>query len=362
MTEMEEYLKTAHEKKASDVHLVKGLPVTLRRYSKIEPLGSVPLDDAKLRSLVEEVVSKVDMERLESDREIDLAITVPGVCRCRVAVFYQMDSISASFRLIPNSLPDPSNLGLPAAVNYFANMPNGLVLVTGVTGSGKSTTMSILVDQINRQRRGRIITIEDPVEYVHTSKKCVVLQREVRQDTHSYARALRAALRQDPDVIVIGEMRDIETISTALTAAETGHLVVSTLHTKTAAETIQRVVDAFPGDQQNHVQAQLAETLRGVICQRLLPLVDGSGVALAFEVLVATHPIKTLIRDKKIEQLPNSMVTGKQIGMCPLDHCLRYLLDSGQISYDVAVTNCNDPETFDQLNDLNPPMFYTADV
>ncbi|MGE0488092.1 MAG: type IV pilus twitching motility protein PilT [Vulcanimicrobiota bacterium] len=353
-------LYQAHQRKASDLHLVVGLPVTLRLHGQIEPLGSSLLDEPQVRALLAEAIGDQEMARLEHEKEIDAGITVPDTGRCRVAAFYQKGSLSASFRLVPTELPSPGKLGLPAAVGYFSRLQNGLVLITGVTGSGKSTTMSIIVDQINRDRRSRIITIEDPVEYLHTSKRSVVLQREVRLDTDSYGKALRGVLRQDPDVIVIGEMRDHDTVSVALTAAETGHLVVSTLHTKTATETIQRVIDTYPANQQSQVRSQLADTLQGVICQRLIPNQQGNGVALAFEVLVVNRPIRTMIREGRLEQIPNALLTAKEAGCCPLDHCLRYLLDQGKIDYDAAISHCHDPESFDMLTGVGAPMLFTV--
>ena len=356
MSAVLEFLTQGRERGASDVHLVVGLPATVRRQGRVEPLGHQPLEDAFLRAELDKLLSEEQQVRLKQELELDLALEIPGTGRCRASIFQQRGTISASFRLVPSVLPEAAGLGLPGALGYFSRLHNGLVLVTGVTGSGKSTTLSVLVDRLNRDRRGRIITIEDPIEYVHKSQRSVVLQREVGQDTHSYAGAVRSVLRQDPDVIVLGELRDRETIAAALTAAETGHLVLSTLHTKSAVDTIQRIVDVFPGEQQSQVRTQLAETLQGVVCQRLLPTADQQSQVLAFEVLILTHPTRTMIREGKLQQIPNQMISGKDMGMCPLDHCLRALLNQGRISYDTALEHCTDVETFDQLTAISNPQ------
>lgn len=355
MSEILQMLASARERNASDVHLVVGLPPTLRCSGQIEPLGHEPLTDAYLRQQLFLLLNDDQKQRLTEDYELDLALEIPGTGRCRASLFFQRGTLSASFRLVPLRLPPATELGLPRAVDYFSRLQNGLVLVTGVTGSGKTTTLNILVDRINQERRGRIITIEDPIEYVHTSQRSVVLQREVGHDTRSFGRAIRSVLRQDPDVIVVGEMRDQETIAAALTAAETGHLVISTLHTKGAADTIQRIVDVFPGDQQSQIRAQISGALQGVVSQRLLPHVFQKRLVLAFEVLILTHASRTMIREGRLQQLGNQMISGKDMGMCPFDHCLRWLLDQQQISYDTAMEFCEDAETFDQLNAVGQP-------
>lgn len=355
MPSLQELLLKAEQRGASDLHLVVGLPPTLRVHTRILRLGENPLTAEEVRSLLDPVVDEEGWARLQQRRQLDLAIHPQGCCRSRLALFYQDRSLSASLRLIPTSLPEAESLGLPAALANFSRLTSGLVLLTGPTGSGKSTTMSVLIDRINRHREVRIITIEDPVEFKHTSRKSVILQRQVGEDTLSFADGLVSCLRQDPDVIVVGEMRDYETISVALTAAETGHLVISTLHTSSASETIQRVVDVFPAHQQSQVRSQLAGSLQGVLCQRLLPRLDQQGMALAFEVLMATRPVRHMIREGRVDQLANAMVGGKQQGMCPMDHCLRSLLDGGQISYDIALTHCSDPDSFDRLTEVGAP-------
>src|ERR671926_690187 len=285
---------------ASDLHLSVGAPPTLRvrgEMIRLEELGE--LMPADTQQLLYRVLSSEQQKRLEIDRQLDLSHGVPGLARFRVNVYYQRESLGAAFRHIPDQLRTLEELALPATLHEFATQPRGLVLVTGPTGSGKSTTLAALIDEINRTRAEHILTIEDPVEFVHRHKRCIVNQREIGPDARTFAEALRAALRQDPDVILVGEMRDLETIHTALTAAETGHLVFATLHTQDAPQSIDRMIDVFPSHQQQQVRVQLSVALQGVMTQTLLPTADGSGRVVACEVLVPTPAVRNLIREGK---------------------------------------------------------------
>jgi len=279
----------------------------------------------------------------------NFSLALEGLDRFRVNVHIQRGSVEAAFRRIPLYIPDIKELGLPPAILEFARKPNGLVLITGPTGSGKTTTLAAMLNLINEERACMIMTIEDPIEYVHQNKKSVIKQREVYSDTHSFAEALKRCLRQDPDVIVVGEMRDLETISTALTAAETGHLVLATLHTPDAAQTIERVIDTFPAHQQQQVRLQLSASLQGVVSQTLLPRAVGDGRVLASEVLFCTPAIRNLIREQAVEQIPTAIQTGIQHGMHTMDASLKMLFQEGIITYEVAMAKVKSPEEFEKL-------------
>jgi twitching motility protein PilT len=327
----------AHD--ASDLHLTVGSPPVLRLRGQLHRLDELPRltpDDA--RQLLYRILSTEQQKQLELNRQIDLSYSMPGLARFRVNIFSQRESLAGAFRLIPTELKTLEELGVPDALYQLCNKPRGLVLVTGPTGSGKSTTLASLIDEINRNRADHIITIEDPIEFLHKHKRCIVNQRELGPDAVSFAEALRGALRQDPDVILLGEMRDLETIATALTAAETGHLVFATLHTQDAASTVDRLIDVFPAEQQGQIRAQIAGTLQGVITQTLLPTADGQGRIPAVEILFPDDAVRNLIRQAKIEQIYSVMQTGTARGMMTLEQSLADLVVRGVVDEEVAVS------------------------
>ncbi len=349
MHTLRELMERALEQEASDLHLVVGTPPCLRVHGAIQFLEGEPLTAQQIRDMVREILTPAQAQRLDADLELEFSYSEPSLGRFRAALFFERANLAAAFRVVPLRVRSVHELKLPPAVVDLARRTAGLVLIAGATGQGKTTTMNAMIDLINSERRARIITIEDPIEFVHRHRRSIVLQREVESDTHSFNRALVGALRQDPNVICVGEMRDLETIGTALTAAETGHLVISTLHTQSASQTMDRIIDVFPGHQQNQVRMQLANSLQGVICQKLLPRVAGDGRVLAFEVMMATPAVRHLIREGKMEQIHNVLVTGKEQGMMPLDHCIRIQYERGLISYDTALSNALDPESFRTL-------------
>src|ERR671937_9460 len=323
---------------ASDLHLSAGAPPTLRvrgEMVRLEELGRLMPNDTQ--QLLYRVLSSEQQKRLEIDRQLDLSHAVPGLARFRVNVYFQRESLGAAFRLIPEQLKTLEELHLPGTLHQLALEPRGLVLVTGPTGSGKSTTLAALIDEINRTRAEHILTIEDPIEFVHRHKRSLVNQREIGPDARTFGEALRAALRQDPDVILLGEMRDLETIATALTAAETGHLVFGTLHTQSAPGTIDRIVALFPAEQQEQVRVQIAVSLQGVVTQALLPTADGTGRVPALEILIPDDAIRNLIRQGKVEQIYSVMQTASSRGMQTMEQSLAELTLRGVIAKDVAV-------------------------
>ncbi|MCW2851725.1 MAG: twitching motility protein [Nocardioides sp.] len=325
----------------SDLHLTVGVPPSIRvRGEMVAVEGRGPLEARPLQQSVYAVLTERQRKVLEETRELDFAYAVPGQARFRVNVFWQRESIGAVMRLIPWEIKTLGDLALPPVVSSFAAMKRGLVLVTGPTGSGKSTTLAALIDQVNRTRRGHIMTIEDPIEFLHEHRGCIVNQREVGADTHGFRTALRQVLRQDPDVILVGELRDLETISVALTAAETGHLVLATLHTQSAQDTISRVVDVFPSEQQQQVRTQLAATLNAVVCQTLLPTADGRSRVAAVEVMVCNTGIRAMIRDGKLPQIPGALQAGAKEGMQTMDGHLADLVKTGRVTRDVALEHC----------------------
>jgi twitching motility protein PilT len=288
-------------------------------------------------------------ERFEQELELDMSYALPGKARFRVNVYFQRDSIGAAFRLIPYEIKTIEDLQLPAVVSDLARFPRGFVVVTGPTGSGKSTTLAAMVDVVNKERHGHIMTVEDPIEFLHKHQNCIVNQREVGADTHGFGQALKHVLRQDPDVILVGEMRDLETISTAITAAETGHLVFATLHTQDAPQTIDRIIDVFPPHQQQQVRVQLSTTLQGVVTQQLVQTVDGRGRAVAAEVLVTTPAIRNLIREGKVHQIYSAMQAGGRFGMQTMDMALSHLVKSGKVTQQMAFERSHDPEELQRL-------------
>ena len=338
------------EHNASDLHITAGSPPVIRVNGKLERLVDFEkMSGDETRDLVYRIVSTEQQKQLETKRQLDFSYSVPGLARFRVNSYFQRASIGAAFRLIPAEIKSLEDLNMPTRLYELAEKPRGLILVTGPTGSGKSTTLAAIVDLANRNRREHILTVEDPIEFLHRHQGCVVNQREVGEDTHSFANALKHALRQDPDIILVGEMRDLETISVALTAAETGHLVFGTLHTSDAAQTIDRVIDVFPAHQQQQVRVQLAGSLQGIVCQTLCKTADGKGRAVATEVLVATPAIRNLIREGKTHQIYSAMQAGAQHGMHTLDQHLADLVNRGRVTYEVGMEKCHHLEDFNRL-------------
>ncbi|MCW2672345.1 MAG: twitching motility protein [Frankiales bacterium] len=334
----------------SDLHLTVGAHPTVRQHGSLTPIEDRPkLTPQFLQKVLYAILSQKQRERFEEVLELDFAYSVPGRARFRVNIYRQRDAIGAAFRLIPYEIKQLEDLGVPPAVSNFAMLPRGFVLVTGPTGSGKSTTLAAVIDLANRQRRDHIMSVEDPIEFLHEHKGCLVNQREVGEDTHSFKNALKHVLRQDPDIILVGEMRDLETIEIALTAAETGHLVMATLHTQDAAQTIDRVIDVFPPHQQQQVRTQLAGTIQGVVCQQLVKTADGNGRVVATEVLIATPAIRNLIREGKTHQIYSAMQAGAKHGMATMDQHLAELVKKGKITYDAALEKCHHVEDFNRL-------------
>lgn len=349
--DIRDLLLLAIERKASDLHLTDETPPVLRVDGSLIVLDEEPLDRDSLKKMIYGLLTDDQKEQFEKQKELDFSIALPGIDRFRANVHIQKGSVEIAMRRIPLFIPAVEDLGLPDVIKEFARRHNGLFLVTGPTGSGKTTTLSAMIDLINNERPCHIICIEDPIEYIHYNKKAIIKQREVYNDTHSFAEALKRCLRQDPDVIVVGEMRDLETISTALTAAETGHLVLATLHTPEAPQTIERIIDVFPPYQQEQVKLQLASCLNGVISQDLLPLKGGEGRVLATEVMVATPGIRHLIREQSVEQIPTAIQTGQKHGMRTMDKCLQELYRDGLISFDVAIARAKNPEEFKRMTE-----------
>ncbi|MFW6028624.1 MAG: type IV pilus twitching motility protein PilT [Halanaerobiales bacterium] len=343
MVTIEELLRITKENNASDLHITVGVPPIVRVYGVLKYTHHDKLTQEDTERLVMSLLSDAHKKVFEEKGEVDFSYSSTAVGRFRVNIFRQRGSIAAALRLVGTTIPQPQQLGIPQSVVNLYNKKRGLVLVTGPTGSGKSTTLASIIDQINNHRNCHVITLEDPIEYLHGHKKSVINQREIGLDTHSYANALRAALRQDPDVILVGEMRDLETISIAVTAAETGHLVFSTLHTIGAANTIDRVIDVFPPHQQQQIRIQLASVLQSIISQQLLPTVNNKGRVAAFEVLHANSAIRNLIREAKTHQVPSIMQTNKQIGMQTMDDALCDLYRNGFISREKAINFAQDP-------------------
>lgn len=335
---------------ASDLHMTVNAPPMLRVNGSLTPAeASQPWSREKVVAALFSVLSQEQREIFEKELELDFAYTISTGARFRVNIYQQRGSMGAAFRIIPTELKQLKALGVPETVGNFAQLARGLVLVTGPTGSGKSTTLAALIDLVNSTRADHVVTVEDPIEFLHHHKKSIVNQREVGSDTHSFAAALKHVLRQDPDVILIGELRDLETISVALTAAETGHLVFATLHTQDAPQTIDRVIDVFPPHQQGQVRAQLAATLQGVICQSLVKRADGNGRAVATEVLVTTSAISNLIREGKTYQIISMMQAGRAQGMHTMDQHLADLVKAGTVTYQAAMEKAHDIDGLDRL-------------
>jgi twitching motility protein PilT len=354
---LDELLGLLLDMNGSDLHLTAGSHPTVRVHGTLLPLEQfAPLDGTTIQRLVYGVIDKKRIEQFEQDLELDVAYAMVGRSRFRMNVFRQRGSLSAVLRAIPFKIPDFDTLGLPSIVRGFADLPRGLVLVTGPTGSGKSTTLASLLDIINRTKPVHILSCEDPIEFLHGHHRAVVNQREVGEDTHSFASALKRALREDPDVILVGEMRDLETIHMALTAAETGHLVFATLHTQSAPQTVDRIVDVFPPEQQGQVRVMLATTLQAVVTQQLIPTANGKGRTVAVEVLVATPAVRNLIRESKGHQIPTLMQAGAQHGMITMDQNLAELVRAHRITLDMAVERSSNPEDLRNLLGIKVPV------
>lgn len=342
-------LEEVVKKKGSDLHLQVGLPPMLRVDGALIPVtGAQPLTEESIEGLVFAILDEDQKQILLKDKEFDFSFAFGDLGRFRVNAFHERGNLAAALRLIPNDILSIEQLGLPNIVNKFADYPRGLVLVTGPTGSGKSTTLAGLVGRINNERASHIITIEDPIEYTHKSKKSIVVQREVHYDTYSFSAALRSALREDPDVVLIGEMRDLETISSAITIAETGHLVLATLHTNSASQSIDRMIDVFPPHQQPQIRAQLANILMAICSQRLIPAIGGGRIAAA-EILIATPAVRNIIREGKSHQLEAVIQTGAEHGMQSMDKTLVSLIHSGTITYDEARSYAVDLDELDRM-------------
>ena len=340
-----EMLAFCVKQNASDLHLSSGLPPMIRVDGDVRRINLPALTQSEAHSLVYEIMNDQQRKEYEEKLETDFSFEVPGIARFRVNAFNQNRGSAAVFRTIPSKVLTMEDLGQGAVFREIAAIPRGLVLVTGPTGSGKSTTLAAMIDYINDNRYEHILTIEDPIEFVHESKKCLVNQREVHRDTHGFNEALRSALREDPDVILVGELRDLETIRLALTAAETGHIVFGTLHTSSAAKTIDRIIDVFPSDEKSMVRSMLSESLRAVISQTLLKK-NGGGRVAAHEIMIATPAIRNLIREDKIAQMYSAIQTGGSLGMQTLDQCLAELLKSGMITRQAAQEKAKIPESF----------------
>ena len=349
MATLPELLKSTVELGGSDLHLTINTPPQVRVNGKLDRLQLANLTPAETKQLAYSVLTDAQKKRFEETLELDFSFGIKGLARFRCNMFNQRGAVAAVYRLIPERIRSFEELNLPKVLTTLADRPRGLVLVTGPTGSGKSTTLAAMLDKINSERQEHILTIEDPIEYIHPHKKCLVNQREVHADTHGFANALRSALRQDPDVVLVGEMRDLETIAAALTIAETGHLTLGTLHTNSCAQTMNRIIDVFPTSQQAQVRAQLSLVLEGVLSQQLIPTADGRGRAMALEIMVTTPAIRNLIREEKIHQIYSSMQAGQKFGMQTMNQALVDLIQKRRISREEALNRSTLPEELEQL-------------
>jgi twitching motility protein PilT len=347
-----EVLKETVRRDASDLHIAVGSAPAIRVRGQLQRLEESPLTPQDTRDLIYSILTNDQRKKLETEWQVDFSYSVPNLGRFRVNAYVQRASIGAAFRLIPAKIKTIEELELPSVLHDFAKRPRGFVLVTGPTGSGKSTSLAALIDEINRARKEHIMTIEDPIEFLHVHKNCLVNQRELGNDAHSFGLALKAALRQDPDVILVGEMRDLETISTALTAAETGHLVFATLHTQDTAQTIDRIIDVFPPHQQQQVRVQLSVALQGIVTQQLLPTADGSGRVVCAEILMLTPAVRNLIREGKTHQIASVLQTSAGKGMQSMDAALAQLVRQGKITRELAESRSGSPEELRRLMGL----------
>lgn len=357
MAKIDAFFKLMHEQGASDLHLVAGQQPALRVRGEVERVKYKVLENDHLRSMLYEITPEEKIKLFEETGDVDFGYEILGLARYRVNFFMHRNGVGAVFREIPSVIATIEQLGLPPVVGKLATLPRGLVVVTGPTGSGKSTTLAAIIDVANRTRKDHIITIEDPIEFVHQSQSCIVNHREVGMHTNSFSAALRGALREDPDIILVGEMRDLETISLAIEAASTGHLVFATLHTTSAAKTVDRIIEVFPGEQQAQIRSTLADGIRAVIAQVLFRRVDTKSRCVASEILVATPAVRNLIREAKTHQLPSMMQTGKKYGMQLLDDAIMNLYQKGWISADEAYAKSNDKEQFRPFLQSQPSDF-----
>jgi len=358
MAKIDAFFKLMHEQGASDLHLVAGQPPMLRIVGDMERVKYSVLDNDELRAMLYEIAPEDKIKVFEETGDMDFGYQIHGLARYRANFFMQRNGVGAVFREIPDEIMTAEQLGLPSVVSKLASLPRGLVLVTGPTGSGKSTTLAAIVDQANRARKDHIITIEDPIEFVHDSQGCIVNQREVAIHTKSFSAALRGALREDPDIILVGEMRDLETISLTVEAASTGHLVFATLHTTSAVSTVSRIVEVFPANQQDQIRSTLADGLRAVLAQVLFKRIDKKGRCVALEILIATPAVRNLVRERKTHQIPSMIQTGKKYGMQLLDDAIMDLYKRGWISADEAYAKANDKKQFRPLL-KDPPSDFT---
>ena len=352
MTTLPELLKTLVEMDGSDLHIATSTPPQVRVHGHLQRLPLPELQPSETKQLVYSVLTDAQKKRFEEMLELDFSFGIKGLARFRCNVFNQRGAVGAVYRLIPEKIRSFGDLGLPPVLARLAERPRGLVLITGPTGSGKSTTLAAMIDKINAERHDHILTIEDPIEYIHQHKNCLVNQREVHSDTGSFTNALRAALREDPDIVLIGEMRDLETVESALKIAETGHLTFGTLHTNSASQTINRIIDIFPANQQSQIRTQLSLVLEGIVCQALLPRADGKGRVCSLEIMVPTPAIRALIRDDKIHQIYGAMQTGQEkLGMQTANQSLATLHQKRLISLDTAIgASSNRDELQDMIN------------
>ena len=344
MPRIDSILQLVQAQGASDLHLVSGSPPMLRLHGDLQPIEYAPLTSEVIVGLLAEIMTEEQMMRYQGLEEVDFAYEVPGVVRLRCNVYQQANGMAAAFRLLPTRILTVEQLGLPSQVLRFAELNRGLVVVTGPPGSGKSTTLAAIVDHINKTRRKHVITLEDPIEYIHANQSCLMNQREVGRNTRSFTDALRASLREDPNVILVGEMRDRESLALAISAAETGQLVLGSLHTQSAIATVDRILDAFPADQQNQVRTQLSESLKGVVAQRLVKRADGRGRVAAVEILFGTHAVANLIREAKTFRIDSAIQTGKKFGMQLLDDHLWSLYMAGKIHADEMIDLGKNPQ------------------
>jgi twitching motility protein PilT len=349
MATLDKVFKAAINFNASDIHIVPGEPFIIRRLARMVKMKSDKLSPEQVRRIILEILTDDQQKKLMQDKQLDFAYEISELGRFRGSAMVHNNGLSAVFRVIPPKIKTLEELGLPDVVTKVLDNHQGLILVTGATGQGKSTTLAGMVDYINTNRAHHVLTIEDPIEFIHPKKRGAVNQRQLSRDTLSYGNALRAALREDPDVIVIGEMRSLDTISMAISAAETGHLVIGTMATFSAPKTIDRIIDAYPPDEQNQIRAMLGESFRAVITQRLIPAADEKSMALASEILIGTVPMSKLIRDGKTFQIPSMMQTGKSVGMQIMDECILSLLQEGKITAQSAQKHANDPKIFNKF-------------
>ena len=358
MAKIDAFFQLMHEQGASDLHLAAKEQPAIRIRGDMERIKYDVLDNDTLRGMLYEITPEHKIKTFEETGDMDFAYEIPGLARYRANFFMQKNGIAAAFREIPSVIQTAASLGLPTVMSKLATLPRGLVLITGPTGSGKSTTLAAIIDEANRVRKDHIITIEDPIEFVHTSKSCIINQREVGIHTKDFSAALRGALREDPDIILVGEMRDLETISLAVEAASTGHLVFATLHTTSAARTIDRIIEVFPATEQMQIRANLADSIRAVISQVLFKRIDKKARCVALEILIATPAVRNLIRESKTFQIPSMMQAGKKYGMQLLDDAITDLLNKGWVSGDEAYSKANDKGRFRPYLQ-NPPEDFT---